>query len=106
MNKENCALKLVDEIILYYDARSKKHQIHSRVNGNGMKYEQMRLALSENNFKENILLHTLHISFFISIFVNKKTKAFERGGARPMCHNKSYRTTHRVRINFASDTTF
>ena len=27
MNKENCALKLVDEIILYYDARLKKHQI-------------------------------------------------------------------------------
>ena len=27
MNKENCALKLVDEIILYYDARSRKHQI-------------------------------------------------------------------------------
>jgi len=26
MNKESCALKLVDEIILYYDARSKKHQ--------------------------------------------------------------------------------
>ena len=26
MNKENCALKLVYEIILYYDARSKKHQ--------------------------------------------------------------------------------
>ena len=26
MNKENCALKLVEEIILYYDARSKKHQ--------------------------------------------------------------------------------
>ena len=26
MNKENCALKLVDEIILYYDARSKKHK--------------------------------------------------------------------------------
>ena len=30
MNKENCALKLVDEIILYYDARSKKHQIGMR----------------------------------------------------------------------------
>ena len=28
MNKENYALKLVDEIILYYDARSKKHQTH------------------------------------------------------------------------------
>ena len=27
MDKENCALKLVDEITLYYDARSKKHQI-------------------------------------------------------------------------------
>ena len=27
MNKENCALKLADEIILYYDALSKKHQI-------------------------------------------------------------------------------
>ena len=26
MNKENCVLKLVDEIILYYDARSKKHK--------------------------------------------------------------------------------
>ena len=27
----NCALKLVEEIILYYDARSKKHQIkHTR----------------------------------------------------------------------------
>ena len=26
MNKENSSLKLVDEIILYYDARSKKHQ--------------------------------------------------------------------------------
>ena len=30
MNKENCALKLVDETILYYDARSKKHQIIPR----------------------------------------------------------------------------
>jgi len=25
MNKENCALKLVDEIILHYDALSKKN---------------------------------------------------------------------------------
>ena len=28
MNKENCALKLVYEIILYYDVRSKNHQIN------------------------------------------------------------------------------
>ena len=27
----NCALKLVEEIILYYDARSKKHQNVDRV---------------------------------------------------------------------------
>ena len=27
----NCALKLVEEIILYYDARSKKHQIPNTV---------------------------------------------------------------------------
>jgi len=27
MNKENSALKLVNEIILYYDERSKKHHI-------------------------------------------------------------------------------
>ena len=31
----NCALKLVEEIILYYDARSKKHQISND------KYEYM-----------------------------------------------------------------
>jgi len=29
MNKENCVLKLVGEIILYYDARLKKHQSNS-----------------------------------------------------------------------------
>ena len=31
MNKENCALKLVDEIIPYYDTQSKKHQITKEV---------------------------------------------------------------------------
>ena len=31
MNKENCTLKLVHEIILYYNARSKKHQKTSMV---------------------------------------------------------------------------
>ena len=29
MNKENCALNLVDEIILYYDARSKNIKIQN-----------------------------------------------------------------------------
>ena len=30
-NKENCALNLVNEIILYYEARSKKHQITAAI---------------------------------------------------------------------------
>ena len=36
MNKENCALKLVDEIILYYDARSKKHQMSGELHAQGV----------------------------------------------------------------------
>ena len=31
MNKENCALNLVDELILYYDARSKNIKYHYMV---------------------------------------------------------------------------
>ena len=31
LTNKNCALKLVDEIILYYDARSKKHQITKEI---------------------------------------------------------------------------
>ena len=47
MNKENCALKLGEEIILYYDARSKKHQnihtctfvrVSSNETANGLKW--------------------------------------------------------------------
>jgi len=43
MNKENCPLKLVDEIILYYDARSKKHQIPEDFN---MKQRHCKKLLS------------------------------------------------------------
>ena len=31
MNKENCALKLVDEILLYYDAGQKNIKIHNYI---------------------------------------------------------------------------
>ena len=41
-NKENCALKLVDEIILYYDARSKKHKKNYNCEGGGQ-YKIQRL---------------------------------------------------------------
>jgi len=43
MNKENCALKLVDEIILYYDARSKKHQTMY------MYLKAMHICVKQNN---------------------------------------------------------
>ena len=38
--KKNCALKLVDEIILYYDARSKKHEIKGNMLPVTISYEQ------------------------------------------------------------------
>jgi len=34
-NKENCALKLVDEIILYYDAQSKNIKLRLNVISDG-----------------------------------------------------------------------
>ena len=34
MTKENWALKLVDEVILYYDARSKKHESNVQLRDN------------------------------------------------------------------------
>jgi len=44
MNKGNCALKLVDEKILYYDARSKKYQkffLSSESEGRKLAYFQL-----------------------------------------------------------------
>ena len=50
MNKENCALKLVDEIILYYDARSKKHQIILYYDGLSKKLQsQLQLMFSSKS---------------------------------------------------------
>ena len=51
--KENCALKLVDEIVLYYDARSKKHQntyivLHFNL------LEIFRFSLSNTNFSSSL----------------------------------------------------
>ena len=46
MNKENCALKLVDEIILYYDALSKKHQNA----GSWLLCESYTLKLQDESF--------------------------------------------------------
>ena len=49
----NCALKLVEEIILYYDARSKRHQ------------KKLCNLLSMSNYFHKILFKIL-ILFFIN----------------------------------------
>ena len=58
MNKENCALKLVDEIILYYDARSKKHQItlmkSEVLTALAMKIMQRFLIMPRSRRRQNI----------------------------------------------------
>ena len=65
MNKENCALKLVDEIMLYYDARSKKHQI-TTINYFMQFLRLSFLCVRENN-KRNDLQSTqlvLYLEYF------------------------------------------
>ena len=49
MNKENCALKLVDEIILYYDARSIKLQIINETTNNV--HEVIHKSINVRNVK-------------------------------------------------------
>ena len=51
MNKENCALKLVDEIILYYDARSKKHKKnYIEPNVTKLRDSSIVLIIADNGF--------------------------------------------------------
>ena len=65
MNKENCALKLVDEIILYYDARSKKHQMKTYVHlWLYLPQFFLELEIFQNNFVEKIKTHFMFNIFF------------------------------------------
>ena len=59
MNKENCALKLVDEIILYYDARSKK---------------QRKLFINPLNAELNPICHLLALLGSATIVVVSKLR--------------------------------
>ena len=43
----NCALKLVEEIILYYDARSKKHQITLIEGSNNSNFYDILISKNE-----------------------------------------------------------
>ena len=56
MNKENCALKLVDEIILCYDAQSKKHQISAIVS--------LTILLSKGKTEEISQYHNRSLLYF------------------------------------------
>ena len=56
----NCALKLVEEIILYYDARSRKHQIISivcEVSFLGLQITDVNITCF-NMYKLSVLLHS------------------------------------------------
>ena len=59
-NEENCALNLVDEIILYYDARSKKHQK-----------------------RDNVLVTKWHVR--VIIFLRKRNNIFPFYCCQPRC---------------------
>jgi len=72
MNKENCALKLVDEIILYYDARSKKHQREGKFH-----------CCSAENF-----LSYLQFPYSITVFLNDAVSSSEHTNSNSSTQNK------------------
>jgi len=83
MNKENCALKLVKEIILYYDERSKKHQITFRFVF-CMQYS-LKLAIfileaieKRNRMKTDLGL--LELGFPLFQFFRNQTRVEDEGG--------------------------
>ena len=75
MNKENCALKLVDEIILYYDARSKKHQKVSKVmlNVSMVMLNVSKVMLNVSKLMLNISKVILNVSKAATTFSSKMT---------------------------------
>ena len=90
MNKENCALKLVDEIILYYDARSKKNikfsskdAVFSRITKGSLshKYPSTRPASAApgQDFPKILACRKFHILVRGTIFVVRVTDRNFRG---------------------------
>ena len=67
MNKENCAIKLVNEIILHYDARSKKHQmLYWSVSGKSVQQIQVSLQSAKINgtLRDDLCIFISH-EFFL-----------------------------------------
>ena len=67
MNKENCALKLVDEIILYYDARSKKLQITATCFGSHRIHHQGVITCTGLKFQ--MMVHMVHVVQVVQVQV-------------------------------------
>jgi len=66
MNKENCALKLVDEIIVNYDARSKKTSKYS-----GEYYKEAQKCLcsyKELNWRDSLIFR-IHCDNFNNMVI-------------------------------------
>ena len=66
-----CALKLVEEIILYYDARSKKHQITYMLHVS-IVWTINRHTIQDCKTKITMHLDTLKSSSFTSVFNNSR----------------------------------
>ena len=69
MNKENCVLKLVDKIIVYYDARSKnikKHQI-LYLNIFRKSVENVRVSLKYDKNVGYLMWRTVYICDIIAL---------------------------------------
>ena len=73
MNKENCALKLVNEIILYYGARSKKHQIKDYLSFTDRFWQQFQLRLTTFGKQTNKQIG-LWVASVLMEHQNKQTK--------------------------------
>ena len=68
MNKENFALKLVDEIILYYDARLKEHQTTNKVRyfnyTSFTYYKGSTILVTESIIKKTLLCNPSQLKTF------------------------------------------
>ena len=67
MNKKNCALKLVDEVILYYDVRSKKLQKTQTCSTRCLLYTQLTVTTQPEDHPFNALDITLPLEITVLI---------------------------------------
>ena len=76
MNKENCALKLVDEIILYYDARSKNIKKSLRIVCH-IDRRIFQAVRSQHIFQDAALVLLSEVRIFVSVYKIKANRGVE-----------------------------